>query len=622
MIMSLLRSLLLACFCIAALTNAVEAQHIAAPRAERVARKAATVRSAQLAAVPTLEYSHGDPTAEEQYILELINRARANPRDEGVRLATTTDANIRGAYNFFNVDTGRVRADFATYPAKPPLAFNAMLITAARRHTNDMRLNNFQGHVGTDGSTFDQRIVQAGFTSYTSLGENVGAYAYSLWYGHVGFNVDWGNPDMGHRHNIMNFDAADQVFTEFGVGVADLNRPWQQNQVGPIIITEEFARNSNGPFLVGVVYNDVNSNGFYDLGEGLSGVRVTPSSGTYYATTSTSGGYAIPVKTAAASFTVTFANGPLASSYTRNVTVAGESVKLDLVPTTTPGAVSLVRPLPGAIVSSDTVRFTWRKPMPNVDRYRLQIATDSMMTSLVYNDSAITDTTRVRLGLVNGTKYFWNVRAHNVQGWGDVSATQSFRFVLLPATVRLVAPAQNGRVLRTDARFAWNRPAGPVAKYHFELAHDAAMSNLFMSDTSITDTVISVTEMDADRYYWRVRARNDAGWGPFSEIRTVDGVTSGVDVNEVRVAPSVAIAPNVAGGNRMLTATINSVARGDLRVDIIDAAGARVARLYSGFIGIELVVLPIDVSSFAHGTYFVQVVTPTSIVAVPFEVSR
>ena len=43
------------------------------------------------AATPTTLYSFGQPTDEDQLYLELINRARANPTAEGLRLATSTD---------------------------------------------------------------------------------------------------------------------------------------------------------------------------------------------------------------------------------------------------------------------------------------------------------------------------------------------------------------------------------------------------------------------------------------------------------------------------------------------------------------------------------------------------
>src|SRR3954463_16140946 len=49
---------------------------------------------------PTGLYSIGDPTNEEQYNLELINRARANPTAEGIRLAQNNDPNVVSAYSY------------------------------------------------------------------------------------------------------------------------------------------------------------------------------------------------------------------------------------------------------------------------------------------------------------------------------------------------------------------------------------------------------------------------------------------------------------------------------------------------------------------------------------------
>jgi len=626
--MSSLRHLLPAALLCLSSSSLALAQHVAPPTAQRIDRPAvaaaasagATDRStgASLLSVPTEQYSHGDPTAQEQYILELINRARANPREEGVRLIMTNDAGVRGAFNYFNIDTALVRAQFASYPSRPPLAFNAKLIAAARRHTADMLLNDFQGHVGTDGSAFDQRIREAGYTSYTALGENVAGYALNLWYGHVGFNVDWGNPDLGHRHNIMNFGDADQIFTEFGVGVHVMQTNPPQGKVGPVIITEEFARNSDGPFLLGVVYNDVNTNGFYDVGEGLSGVRVMPSSGTYYAYTSTSGGYAIPVKSAGSSFTVTFSQGPLASSYTRTVTISGgQNVKIDLAPTSTPAAVTVIRPAAGGIATGDTIRFTWRRPGPAIERYHLMVATDSLMTSLVVNDSTLTDTTTTRTGLFNGGRYFVQVRARNSAGWGEPGAPQAFRVVRLPVSPSLLLPTSDGQVLRENVRFIWTKPAGPVTGYTFELANDAAMTSLVVRDTAVTDTSYMVASIEVDRYYWRVRAKNEAGWGPYSEIRQIQGVTSGIDGAETGASIDrleiAGLWPNPATTGQVMTATVRLAQGSRLRLQIVDALGVVVddvtgdhaARMFAS--GSHTIPFTCD-RIVAHGLYFLRVV--------------
>ena len=78
-----------------------------------------------LALTAQTQYSHGDPTAEEQYMLELINRARANPEEEGVRVMDTEDARVQSAYQFFNIDATATKAAFkdvsvASAPCLPP----------------------------------------------------------------------------------------------------------------------------------------------------------------------------------------------------------------------------------------------------------------------------------------------------------------------------------------------------------------------------------------------------------------------------------------------------------------------------------------------------------------------
>src|SRR5947207_6207556 len=101
---------------------------------------------------PTL-YSIGDPTDEEQLYLEYINRSRANPPAEGVRLANTTDPDVVSAYNSFSVDLALMQSQFNAIAAAPPLAMNAQLLVAPRLHSGDMFAKQYQDHYETNGST-------------------------------------------------------------------------------------------------------------------------------------------------------------------------------------------------------------------------------------------------------------------------------------------------------------------------------------------------------------------------------------------------------------------------------------------------------------------------------------
>ena len=110
-------------------------------------------------------YSIGDPTNEEQYYLELINRARLNPTAEGIRLALTTDANVLGAYSAFSVNLVLMQAQFVLIAPAPPLSMNATLMNAARAHSQNMLQNNYQGHSGPDGP------ITTRLAAYTSARE-------------------------------------------------------------------------------------------------------------------------------------------------------------------------------------------------------------------------------------------------------------------------------------------------------------------------------------------------------------------------------------------------------------------------------------------------------------------
>src|ERR1043165_2465407 len=166
--------------------------------------------------------SIGSPTAAEQHYLELINRARATPAAEGTRLRYTADADVQVAYTYFAVDLAMMEGEFAALPAAPPLAFNAQLTTAARAHCQSLYDNNLQSHTGSGGSPLGPRLTAAGY-AFSSAGECVYSYAESVYFGHAGFEVDWGGggsggmqAGRGHRANLHNAG-----FQEIGIGVLD-----------------------------------------------------------------------------------------------------------------------------------------------------------------------------------------------------------------------------------------------------------------------------------------------------------------------------------------------------------------------------------------------------------------
>ncbi|MCY3021676.1 MAG: hypothetical protein NTW87_21910 [Planctomycetota bacterium] len=260
----------------------------------------------------TTQFDCGNPTADEQLVLEYINRARTKPDAEGTRLG---------------IDIHEGLASPSLVQVRPPLAMNKALLSAARGHSQDMYTNNYFDHYSKSGteSPYD-RMDAAGYAGGDPEGENIAtsssASAASL---EDMLMVDAQTSGRGHRMNLLDV-TADTIYREIGIGYHSGSSPNAQGWKD--FLTQDFGTSATGPFLVGVVYNDTNGTSFYDIGEGMSGVTIQPSAGSYHGVSSTSGGYAFPVG-ASGSITVTASGGGLNGTITKTVNLTGVNIKLD-----------------------------------------------------------------------------------------------------------------------------------------------------------------------------------------------------------------------------------------------------------------------------------------------------
>ncbi len=90
-----------------------------------------------------------------------------------------------------------------------------------------------------------------------------------------------------------------------------------------------------------------------------------------------------------------------------------------------PAPVSLTAPANNAEHQPSTILLSWA-PINYTQAYRLQVALDSGFTSIVYDDSSISTSSRPVGSLTNNTSYFWRVRAKNIAGTGPYSAFWRF----------------------------------------------------------------------------------------------------------------------------------------------------------------------------------------------------
>ncbi len=105
--------------------------------------------------------------------------------------------------------------------------------------------------------------------------------------------------------------------------------------------------------------------------------------------------------------------------------------------TIVPVPASPVQALPSAGATSQPINPTavsWNA-VADAATYRLQIAADSLFTSPVVQDSALTAPSKQVSGLLYGARYFWRVSAKNVAGISPYSPIRSFTTKLEPPNI-------------------------------------------------------------------------------------------------------------------------------------------------------------------------------------------
>ncbi|SFD70197.1 CAP domain-containing protein [Roseivivax sediminis] len=275
-----------------------------------------------------------EPTALEQSLLELINRARTDPGGEFDRLIldaatrTTLDPDATAAIRSREVNMTVLEAQLAALDPVPPLAWNDLLSQAAEVQTDHQIAIDDQGHAGPGGSRAVDRVIAAGY-DWTGVSENVYASGRGDAHIHAAFFIDWSRTTEtgiqdppGHRDAIMNDRRV-----ELGISVKPAG---DSEEIGPLVVTQVFGNRADyAPQLLGVVIEDADGDDVYDIGEGLGGVTVTAAGavGEFTTTTRAAGGYQMPLPEG--DYTVTFAGGALAAEIVETVTMDAANTKLD-----------------------------------------------------------------------------------------------------------------------------------------------------------------------------------------------------------------------------------------------------------------------------------------------------
>jgi len=216
-------------------------------------------------------------SAAEQYLLELINRARLDPVAEAERQG-------------IDLNAGLAPGTIAATPLQV-LATQGDLEDAAVAHSEWILATDTFSHTGAGGSNPGDRMRAEGYTfnGHWGWAENLAFYASSQAFDLASVIETHHNglyASAGHRTNIFSANM-----DEIGIGQVAGTYTQNGNDLHASVLTQNFAFSGGQTFVTGVAYSDGNGDGFYSMGEGLSGITIRVGSASD--ATATAGGYSV-----------------------------------------------------------------------------------------------------------------------------------------------------------------------------------------------------------------------------------------------------------------------------------------------------------------------------------------
>ncbi len=216
-----------------------------------------------------------------------------------------------------------------------------------------------------------------------------------------------------------------------------------------------------------------------------------------------------------------------------------------------PTGPDLVSPPDGSTGLPATVTLQWNS-LVTATSYEVQVSLTASFSALVTDSSGLGGTSMVLGALQPGTAYYWRVRGIVVAAPTQWSAVWSFTTLRPPPVAPVLSSPSDGSANEpTTLALAWNASQG-AASYHLQVSSSNSFTPMVLDDSAITVTSATVDSLARNvQYHWRVRARNDGGWSPFSATWSFRTVATG--------GPSAAtdVASNIGSTSATVHATVN-----------------------------------------------------------------
>ena len=255
------------------------------------------------------------------------------------------------------------------------------------------------------------------------------------------------------------------------------------------------------------------------------------------------------------------------------------------------------------------VTIVWTRPA-GATSFHVQVSTDSTFAGgFVVNDAAAADTFKTINSLNYLTTYYWRVNADAVSGTSPFSVKRRFTTGIPTASApALVFPLDSHRQMTDSIKVVWRASAPAVDKYWVDLAVDSAFV-FVVTDQNVTDTTKWFRSLLPNQaYYWRVKAHNAGGWGPFSVARKFTR-----DITDVATRPDVptefSVSQNYPNPFNPATQIEFALPRESrVTLEVFNLLGQRVATLVDEVRAVGYHTVSFNASSLPSGLYLYRMV--------------
>lgn len=256
-------------------------------------------------------------------------------------------------------------------------------------------------------------------------------------------------------------------------------------------------------------------------------------------------------------------------------------------------------------VPVNKVLLVWNK-VDRATKYTLEVADNKYFTRPIITQPDMTDTSFTMTAMDYGTTYYWRVLAANdslesawSQVWGFATVIQAPTDAPL-----LIQPVDNYDPAPTEMTFKW-QPVDRAENYDFEIAYDEQFTNFFLQDTNVFNAKRFVSNIDFEEtMFWRVRAKNYSGKGPWSETRSFTTLVNSIN-DELVQKFNATINPNPVNNVSQLSITLMNDAF--VKLDVYNAAGFKVQTVAGKLLSSGMHTFNIDSKELTNGACFAAI---------------